>query len=103
MTDGLLLTRRERLRVFAERFAAGVGPTLVLVIAAAALGVDATAVAIAVMGVLLGLVVATSARSTRGALIGGVAIAVALLVLQIVLAWFITHPIQSEEPFRIRV
>jgi hypothetical protein len=96
MADGLLLTRTERLRLFWAKLAAGVGPTAVLVIVAAATGAGATAWAIAILGVLSGVVIATSARRTRGALVGGVAVAVALLVLQIVLAWFISHPIEKS-------
>ncbi|MGD0715732.1 MAG: hypothetical protein ABSB24_16325 [Gaiellaceae bacterium] len=96
MADGLLLTTRERLRIFWAKLAAGVGPTLALSLAAALTGGGAAAVAIAVLGVLCGLVVATSARRPRGALTGGVTVAVALLVLQLVIAWFASHPILKD-------
>ena len=96
MADGLLLTRRERLRLFWGRVGGGMGPPLVLAAGVAALGGGAVAVAIAVLGILLGMVVATSAKTSRGALIAGLAIAGALFVLQIVLAWFVSHPIQKE-------
>lgn len=94
MADGLLLTRKERLRFFTTRLGAGLGPTLVLVAVAAALGGGAVAFSIAVVGVLCGLLVATSAKTIRGALVAGVAIAAVLFVLQIVFAWFVTHPIE---------
>ncbi len=45
---------------------------------------------------LIGFVIATSARKPRGALIGGLALAVLLFVFQIIVAWFVTHPIQKS-------
>ena len=96
MADGLLLTRGERLRIFWAKLAAGLGPALVLALGAALTGGGAAAVAIAVLGVLCGIVIATSARRPRGALVGGVTVAVALLVLQIVIAWFVSHPIEKS-------
>jgi len=96
VADGLLLTRRERLRLFWVKLAAGLGPTLALVLAAALTGGGAVAVAIAILGVLCGLAIATSARRPRGALVGGVVLAAALLALQLVVAWFASHPIQKD-------
>jgi hypothetical protein len=96
MADGLLLTRRERLRIFWAKLAAGLGPTLALILLAALTGGGAVAVVIAVLGVLCGLVIATSARRPRGALVGGIAVAAALLVLQLVIAWFASHPILKD-------
>ena len=96
MADGLLLTRRERARGFGLKLAGGLAPSLVLVLAAAILGGGAVAVAIAVLGLLCGLVIATSARTVRGALVAGVVVVAALFVLQIVLAWFVTHPIEKD-------
>jgi len=40
----------------------------------------------AVFGVLIGFVIATTARKPRGALIGGIGLGVVLLVFQIVVA-----------------
>ena len=93
MSDGLLLSRRERLARFETRFGAGLGPSLALVAAAFALGADAVGIAIAVTAVLCALLVGTSARTLRGAVVAGLAIAVALFLFQLVLAWFITHPV----------
>ena len=67
-----------------------------LVIAALAMGSGAVGWSIAVFGVLLGFLVATSARTYRGALRAGIAIAVVLLLFQIVVAWFVTHPIEKS-------
>ena len=96
MTDRLLLTRGERFRIFAVRVGGGVGPSLVLALGVAALGGGTVAVAIAFLGLLLGLVVATTARTDRGAVVGGVVTAVVLLLLQVVIAWFVTHPIEKS-------
>jgi hypothetical protein len=93
MADGLLLTRKERISFFWLRFAAGVGPALVVAAIALALGGGAAAWAIAIFGVLIGLLVATSARTLRGALIGGLVTAALLIAFQIVVAWFFTHPV----------
>jgi uncharacterized BrkB/YihY/UPF0761 family membrane protein len=96
MTDRLLETRGERFRIFAVRVGGGVGPSLVLALVVAALGRDAAAVAIAFLGILLGLVVATSAKTNWGAVVGGVVTAVVLLLLQLVITWILTHPIQKS-------
>jgi hypothetical protein len=96
MADGLLLTATERRRLFWLKFAGGAGPSLVLVAIAAALGSGAVAYSMAVFAVLIGFVIATTARKPSGALKGGVGLLVALLVFQIVVAWFITHPIQQS-------
>jgi hypothetical protein len=96
VADGLLLTRRDRLRLFSGKVGGGMGPPLALAVGVAAFGGGAVAVAVGVLGILLGLVIATSAKTSRGALIAGLAIAGALFALQIVLAWFVSHPIQKE-------
>ena len=96
MADGLLLTGKERARSFWLKLAGGAGPSLVLVAVAAALGGGSVAYSMAVFGVLIGFVIATTARKPRGALIGGVVLVAVLLVFQIVVAWFVTHPIQRS-------
>jgi FtsH-binding integral membrane protein len=95
VADGLLLTGRERARTFWQKLAAGSGPSLVLVAVAAALGSIAVAASMAVFAVLVGFVIATTARKPRGALKGGIALLVVLIVFQIVVAWFVTHPIEK--------
>ena len=96
MADGLLLTGKERARIFWLKLAAGASPSLVLVAVAAAIGARAVAYSIAVFAVLIGFVIATTARKPRGALKGGIGLLVALLVFQIVVHWFFTHPIQKS-------
>jgi hypothetical protein len=94
VSDGLLLTRAERSRLFWLKFAAGAGPALLVAIVALALGGGSVAWAIAIFGVLIGLLIALNARRVRGAAIGGTVIAALLTIFQIVIAWFVTHPIQ---------
>jgi hypothetical protein len=96
MADGLLLTRRERFRLFWLKFGYGVGPSLVLVITVLVLGGGVVGWVIAVFGVLCGLMIATNAQTTRGALVAGVVCAAILFVFQLVVAWFATHPILNE-------
>lgn len=96
MADGLLLTGRERARVFWLKLAAGAGPSLALAAIAAALGSGAVAYSMAVFAILIGFVIATSAKKPRGALKGGIALLVLLVAFQIVVAWFVTHPIQKS-------
>jgi hypothetical protein len=91
MADGLLLTRRERVRLFWEKFAVGYGPSFLLGIVALALGAGAVAWVILSFGLLLGFFVASSARKVRGAVIGGVVCGVILFLLQLFIAWFVTH------------
>jgi FtsH-binding integral membrane protein len=95
VADGLLLTGRERARIFWLKLAGGTGPSLVLVVVAAALDAVAVAATMAVFAVLIGFVIATTARKPRGAIKGGLALLVVLIVFQIVVAWFVTHPIEK--------
>jgi hypothetical protein len=96
VADGLLLTGKERARLFWLKLAGGAGPSLILVAVAAALGSGAVAYSMAVFAVLIGFVIATTAKKPRGALIGGIVLVAVLLVFQIVVAWFVTHPIQKQ-------
>ncbi len=93
MSDRLLWTRRQKARDAALKLAACLGPIAVLVVVVVLTGGRATAVAMGSFGGLVALVIATDVRTPRGALIGGVAIAGALLALHIALAWLIDHPI----------
>jgi hypothetical protein len=93
MADGLLLSRRERARAYWTKAALALAPTGVLAVVAVALGAPAVAVAMLVVAVLAALVAGQSARTWRGAAVTGVVVAAALFLLQIVLAWLITHPV----------
>jgi len=93
VSDRLLWTRRKKAQEAALKLAAGLGPIAVLVLLVLLTGGRATAVAMGGFGGLIALVIAADVRTPRGALTAGITIAGALLVLHIVLAWLIDHPI----------
>jgi O-antigen ligase len=94
LADGLLLTRRERTRLYWQKLACGYAPSLLLGVVALALGGGAVGWMILIMGALLGFFVASAAKKVRGALIGGVVCAVVLFLFQLVVAHIVTHPIE---------
>jgi hypothetical protein len=91
VADGLLLTRGERVRLYWQKFAVGYGPSLLLGVIALALGGGSVGYVILVFGLLLGFFVASSARKVRGAVIGGIVCGIILFLLQLLIAWFVTH------------
>jgi len=94
MADGLLLTRRERMRLFWSKLGCAYGPSLLLGVISLAVGGGAVGWMILIIGPLLAFFVATSAKSVRGALIGGLVCAALLFLFQLVVAWFASHPIE---------
>jgi hypothetical protein len=95
-TDGVLDTRGYRLRCFAENLAcAAVAPMLLTVVTLFAGGGVGSAI-VAAVGLALAFVVATSVRTTRGAALGGLAIAFAIFLFLFATAWLFTHPILSD-------
>ena len=94
MADGLLLTRRERLRLFWTKLGCAYAPPLLLGLISLALGAGAVAWMILIVGALLAFFVATSAKTVRGALIAGLVCAALLFLFQAVVAWFASHPIE---------
>jgi hypothetical protein len=96
MADGLLLTRSDRLRAFGSKFGLAAAPSAALAVFTAVLGAAASAVAVAIIGGVLALAVATNARTTRGAAVAGVVCALLLVGFQIALSWIVSHPILPE-------
>ena len=94
MADGLLLSRRERARLFWLKFACGFAPQLLLGVVALAVGGGAVGSVILILGTLFAFFIASSARRPRGAAVGGLVCATVLFVFQLVVAWFATHPIE---------
>ena len=94
MADGLLLTRRERVRLFWSKLGCAYGPSFLLGVISLVLGGGAVGWMILIVGALLAFFVATSAKKVRGALIGGLVCAALLFVFQLVVAWFASHPIE---------
>jgi hypothetical protein len=93
VADGLLLTRRERFRIYTERTGLAFAAPAALVVVALALRAPAVAVAMAVVGGMLAVAIGTSVRTRAGAAFGGLVVAAALYVLNLALAWLGTHPI----------
>ncbi len=93
MADGLLATRQERLTAYWAKFGLAVAPSGALAVAAALLDAPAVGIAISVVAVLAAFVTGQSARTRVGALVAGLVVAALLFLLQLVLAWLITHPV----------
>jgi hypothetical protein len=95
--DGLLLTRRQRLRSFGEKTGLIVGPSGVLALVGLPLGLWVDSIfAVAVAG-MVALSAGSSLRTRKGAAVLGVCLAAAVIAFMIVTAWFISHPIQSGD------
>jgi hypothetical protein len=95
-TDGLLDTRGYRLRCFAENLlCAAVAPGVVVLYTFLA-GGGTGSVMVGVLAVALVLAVATTVRTTRGAAVGGILVAAALVLFLVVTHWLFSHPILPE-------
>ena len=94
-SDGVLDTRGYKLRCFVENLACAAAAPGLLVIVTLFLGGGVGSVIVAAIGFALALVVATSARTPRGAALGGVAVAAAIFLFLAVSDWLFTHPILS--------
>jgi hypothetical protein len=94
-SDGVLETRGYKARCFVENLAcAAVGPVLLAVVTLLA-GGGVGSVIVAAIGLALALVVATSVRTTRGAALGGLAVALAIFLFLFASDWLFSHPILS--------
>jgi hypothetical protein len=91
--DGVLDTRGYKLRCFAENLLCAVAAPGLLSLATLAIAGWGAAVIVTVLALALALVVATSARTARGAAIGGCVIAAVILLFFVVTDWFFNHPI----------
>jgi hypothetical protein len=94
-SDGVLDTRGYRLRCFAENLVCAAAAPALLTAATLLLGGGAGSAIVAVVGLGLALVVATSVRTTRGATVGGLAVAAVILLFLVAADWLFTHPILS--------
>jgi hypothetical protein len=93
LTDDLLLTTSERFGRFARYLGIASLPSLVVALLILATGGGLVAGVVAGAGIFMALSIATTVRTTRGAVWAGVIVAIALVVIQITLAWFVSHPI----------
>jgi hypothetical protein len=95
--DDLLLTSGQRFLRFCRYLGLASGPSILLALVILVTGDPVVAGVVAGLGAFVGLAIATSARSERGALWAGIFIAAGLLFMQIALAWLAGHPILPGE------
>jgi hypothetical protein len=95
-TDGVLDTRGYRLRCFAENLACAAAAPALLTIATLFLGGGAGSAIVGAVGLGLAFVVATSVRTTRGAALGGLVVAVAIFLFLYATDWLFNHPILRD-------
>ena len=94
--DGVLDTRGYKLRCFVENLVcAAVGPAVLTGVTLVAGGGVGSAI-VAAVGLGLALVVATSVRTTRGAALGGLAVAVAIFLFLTAVDWLFRNPILPD-------
>ncbi len=95
--DGLLLTRRERLRGFGERTGLILGPSLVLALVELAWGFWAVALLVVAIAGLTALAVGSTIRSRRAAAVCGLLLIGGILLFLLASGWLISHPIQRGD------
>jgi hypothetical protein len=95
--DGLLLTRRERLRSYGEKTGLVVGPSLVLALVALALGLWVDAVVVVAIAAITALALGSAVRTRRGAAVLGVLLVAGIFLLLVAISWVASHPIQRGD------
>jgi hypothetical protein len=95
--DGLLLTRRERLRIYGERAALAVGPSLVLALVALAIGQWVVAVVVVAIAGMTALALGSAVRSRVAAAVLGVLLVAGLVLVLLAISWLGSHPIQRGD------
>ena len=94
--DGLLDTRRYKLRCFVENLVCAAAAPLLLAVATLFLGGGAGSAIVAAVGLGLAFVVATSVRTTRGAAFGGLVAAIGIFLFLLATDWLFRNPIQRD-------
>jgi hypothetical protein len=87
VTDRLLMTRRERAREASLKLAACIVPTSILVGAMFAVGGTPAAVAMLVFGELAAIGIATSVKTVRASVIGGLLLTPGLFAMLVFFAY----------------
>jgi hypothetical protein len=95
-TDGVLDTRGYRLRCFVENLVCAAAAPALLTVATFLLGGGAGSAIVAAVGLGLAFVVATSVRTTRGAALGGLVVALAIFLFLLATDWLFRNPIQRD-------
>jgi hypothetical protein len=91
--DGLLLTRRERIRGYSERTGLIVGPSVLFALVALALGLWVVAIFVTAVAGMVAIAAGSSLRTRKGAAVFGICLAVATFVFMFLVAVFMSHPI----------
>jgi hypothetical protein len=95
--DGLLLTRRERLRGYSEKTGLIVGPSVVLALVELALGLWVVAIFVLAIAGMVALAGGSSLRTRKGSAVFGLCLVAAILLFLLIASWFISHPIQRGD------
>jgi hypothetical protein len=95
-TDGVLDTRGYKLRCFVENLACAAAAPALLTGATLLAGGGVGSAIVAAVGLGLVFVVATTVRTTRGAALGGVAVAVAIFLFLAAVDWLFRNPILPD-------
>jgi hypothetical protein len=95
--DGLLLTRRQRLRSFGERSVLVAGPSCVLALVVLGLGLWVDAVFVVAIAGLVALAVGSTLRTRRAAAIFGLLLAGGIYLFLLIGSWLLSHPIQRGD------
>ena len=95
--DGLLLTRRERLRKYTERTALVVGPSLVLALVALALGLWVDALVVVAIAGITALALGSAVRTRAGAAVLGLVLVAGIFLILLAISWIASHPIQRGD------
>jgi hypothetical protein len=95
-TDGVLDTRGYRFRCFVENLVCAAVAPMLLTVATLFLGGGAGSAIVGGVGLGLAFVVATSVRTTRGAAVGGIVVAIAIFLFLLATDWLFRNPIQRD-------
>ena len=95
--DGLLLSRRQRLRGFGEKTGLIVGPSLVLALVELAWGLWAVALLVVAIAGLTALAMGSTIRSRLAAAVLGLLLVGGILLFLLASGWLISHPIQRGD------
>jgi hypothetical protein len=95
--DGLLLTRRQRLRSYGEKTALVVGPSLVLALVVLAMGQWADAIFVAAVAGMTALALGSTLKTRVGAAIFGLLLVGGIAAFLLAASWLISHPIQRGD------
>ena len=95
--DGLLLTRRQRLRSYGEKTGLILGPSVVLALVVLVPGLWVDSIFVVAVAGMTALAAGSSIRTRRGSAVFGLFLAAAILCFLVAASWLISHPIQRGD------